>query len=101
MEPGAGQSWRRKMDRFDLVETLCAMQPRGVVSVEGFRVELLHHAETAELAFVAVPIALMVMVFGGELAVGDFVDDLDPGHDLDRKRQPRRPAGLWPCSSST
>src|SRR6266446_5298130 len=71
------------------------MQPRGVIAIKSFRVELLHHSETAELAFVAVPIALVVSIFGRELAAGDLVDHLDPGNDLDRKGQPRLPAGLW------
>ena len=61
------------MDRFDSVERLRAMQPRCVVAIESLRVELLDHAETAELALGAVPIALVVAVFRGELAAGDRV----------------------------
>jgi hypothetical protein len=94
MKPGAGQSRRREMDRFYLVKTLRAMQSFRVIAIEAFRVELLHHAETTEFAFVAIPIALVIAVFGGELAAGNLVDHLHTGHDLDRKRQPRAPARL-------
>jgi hypothetical protein len=73
---------------------LRAIQPFGVIAVERFSVKLLHHAEAPEFVFVAVPIALVIAVFGRELAAGDLVDHLHSGDDLDRERQLRSPAGL-------
>ena len=40
-------------------------------------IELLHHPEAAELALGPVPVAVMISVFGGELALGKIVDDFD------------------------
>src|SRR5215470_8934093 len=82
------------MDRVDSIEFLRTMQSLGLVPVEGFGIALLDHAKSAKLALVAIPIALVVTVFGGQLASRDRVYHLDPGDDLDRKWQPRLPASL-------
>ena len=71
---------------------LCAMQPAAVVLVERLGVELLDHPEAAKLALGPVPVAVVIAVFGGELALGKMVDDFDARDDLDGKRQRRLPA---------
>ena len=67
-------------------------RPAAVIFFKGFGIELLHHAEAAKFPFGAVPIAVMIAVLGGELALGEMIDDLDTGHYLHRKRQGCLPA---------
>ena len=61
---------------------------------EGLGVELLDHAEAAELALRPVPVAVVVAVLGRQLAVGDLVDHLDARDHLHREGQRRPPARL-------
>ena len=97
VKPGAGQRRRREEGRIHRLEALQAMQALRVVAGEGFAIELLDHAEAAEFALVAVPVALVVAIFGGELAAGEFVDHLDAGDDLHRKWKPAGPARRGPA----
>ena len=54
-------------------------------------VPLLHHAEAAELALLAVEVAVVVGVAGDEAVAADVVVGLDPLDHVHRERQPRDP----------
>src|SRR5688500_17636860 len=83
------------MDGVDPVEIYrLPMHARRIVRLKDLRIELLHHAEAAKLPLGAVPVAVVVAVFGRQLSPRELVDYLDTGHYLDREWQRRLPAGL-------
>src|SRR5690348_7719764 len=92
MKPAARQGRWRETRLVHGVEGL--RQARRIEIGEALAVDLLDHAEAAELALVAVPIALVIAKLAGELAAGDLVDRLEPGHDLNWEGQPAAPARL-------
>ena len=94
VEPTAGQQgWRIALltEQFGQCGVV-ALQAASGVAGEDLGVELLHHAETAELAFNAVPVAVVVSILGGQRAAGEFVADLDAFDHLNREWQCAAPA---------
>src|ERR1700737_4702271 len=63
---------------------------------EDFGITVINSPKTPKLPLGAVPVAMVVSVFGCELSLGDRIDDLNPRDDLDRERQRRPPAGFFP-----
>jgi len=57
----------------------------AVVPFEGFGIELVHAPEATELALATIPIAVVVEIAGGELALADLVDHLHAVHHLYRE----------------
>ena len=69
----------------------CGQRAAGRERGELLGVPLLHHAEAAELALLAVEVAVVVGVAGDEAVAADVVVGLDPLDHVHRERQPGDP----------
>src|SRR5262245_2670003 len=70
MEPGLGKCRSREERAVNLREQrVDAVETGFVVFLERFRIQLLDHAETAELPLRAIPVAVVVAILGRQLAV--------------------------------
>src|SRR5437764_8895966 len=69
------------------------MQSRSMEIFKHFGIPLIHAPETAKLPFCPVPVAMVVAIFGGELAARDGIDHFDACHHLYWKWQCCFPAG--------
>src|SRR5262245_24165927 len=74
------------------VESLSAVETLRVVTSKRFRIQLFHHAEAAEFPLITVPIALMITIFGRELAIRKRIDNFHASHNLNGKGQAAPPA---------
>ena len=102
VEPGLGEERRGEvLVEYRLEPCLRPMGAGRVIVGEGLGVELLHHAEAAELALRPVPVAVVIAVLGRELALGDLVDHLDARHHLHGKGQRRCASASRVVSSSS
>ena len=89
VEPGLGVHRRDVRCGGDVV-----CRGNALLSVKGgelLRVPLLHHAEAAELALLAVEVAVVVGVAGDEAVAADVVVGLDALDHMHRERQPGDP----------
>src|SRR5262249_11911312 len=93
VKPGTGEHGRRPGLGVPVDEVAVS---EGRVGAELLGVPLLHHAEPAELALMAVEVPVMVGIAADQPVPADPVDRLYPLHDLDGKRQAGdpRPARL-------
>src|SRR5438445_13441581 len=92
MKPGLTEGGWGEVPRIDLGEIDRAVEPAIAVIRKRFAVVLLNQSETAKLAFFAIPVAVAIAVLGGQLSLGNFIDDLHARHGLYRKRQGGSPA---------
>ena len=99
VKPGSGQHRRREaLLRQQRGE--CRSVPRhppAGIAIEYFRVELLDHTEATELAFFAIPIAVVIAVLSGEPSIGNEVGHRDALDDLHGKRQRAAPTCFRPA----
>src|SRR4030095_6090055 len=65
-----------------------------VITLEALAVSLVDAPESAELALHAVPISVVIAIFGRQLSARELVHGLDPLYHLHRKRQGSFPARL-------
>src|SRR6266568_3255423 len=61
--------------------------------VKNFGIPLIHPPEPAELPLCSIPVAVMIAIFGCQLATRDRINHLDSCHHLHREGQRRFPAG--------
>ena len=93
MKPGPRLGRRRERSRRNRCEGEITVQAARLVGWKGFAVTLVDAAEAAKFALGTVPVAVVVVILGRELAARNLVDRLDARHNLNRKRQRRVPLG--------
>jgi hypothetical protein len=91
VEPGLGVHRRHVRGGVDVGRPLSPILRRRGERGELLGVPLLHHAEAAELALLAVEVAVVVGVAGDEAVAADVVVGLDPLDHVHRERQPGDP----------
>src|SRR5712692_11307140 len=72
------------------------MSSRSMEICKDLGIPLIYSPKAAKLALRSIPVAVVITIFGGELAAGDRIDCLDARHHLHREGQRRCPACLWP-----
>src|ERR1700724_1970057 len=89
VEPGLGVD--RRYERSGIEIRGCRRLLGGGNTANLVRIPVFHHTEAAELALVAVEIAVVIAVAGDEAAAADAVVGLDALDHMDRERQSRDP----------
>src|SRR5205809_913480 len=69
------------------------MQSCSMEIFKYFGIPLVHPPKTTKLSLCSIPVAMMIAIFGGQLAAGDRINHLDAGHHLHREGQVSFPAG--------
>ena len=67
-------------DRTDRIERSIAVEPIGIVAIKCLSVHLVYTSKATEFPFCSIIIAMMVMIFSGELALRDEVYNFYPRH---------------------
>src|SRR5690554_5795363 len=92
-KPVASLQGRRKILGAHRLERLAFMKPIRIIIGKGFRISLYNPGKSTKLALLAVPIPVVIRVFGYKLSFRDLINDLDFRDGLHREGKRRLPAG--------